>query len=222
LDVLSQGTREAVFLSLRLALAAAYARRGALLPLVLDDVLVNLDVKRAKMAAEVLRDFANAGHQMMLFTCHHHILRIFQAASVETRLLPVREGLDQSQWIELDEAKPPAPLPAQDDPGEEIAEIEEEEIEAEVEEEIEEESPEVVAEEPEEVEEPEEIAEPDEVAAAAEEEDEEPEEGLPYSLWEESELRLADEDADDELETLAVGASGRSSVRDRWWETDSA
>lgn len=102
LDVLSQGTREAVFLSLRLALAAAYSRRGALLPLVLDDVLVNLDVKRAKMAAEVLRDFALAGHQMMLFTCHHHILRIFQAAGVEARFLPVRSGLDQSDWDDED------------------------------------------------------------------------------------------------------------------------
>jgi uncharacterized protein YhaN len=56
LEVLSQGTREAVFLSLRMALAAAYARRGALLPLVLDDVLVNFDTRRARAAAEVLRD----------------------------------------------------------------------------------------------------------------------------------------------------------------------
>jgi hypothetical protein len=107
LDVLSQGTREAVFLSLRLALAAAYARRGALLPLVLDDVLVNLDVKRAKMAAEVLRDFANAGHQMMLFTCHHHILRIFQSAGVEVRLLPVRDGLDEADWADEQEVLAP-------------------------------------------------------------------------------------------------------------------
>lgn len=106
LDVLSQGTREAVFLSLRLALAAAYARRGALLPLVLDDVLVNLDVRRARMAAEVLRDFASQGHQMLLFTCHHHIFRIFQAAHAEVRMLPVREGLDASDWA--DEMQPPA------------------------------------------------------------------------------------------------------------------
>jgi uncharacterized protein YhaN len=111
LDILSQGTREAVFLSLRLALCAAYARRGALLPLVLDDVLVNLDVKRAKMAAEVLRDFANAGHQMMLFTCHHHILRIFQAAGVEVRLLPVRNGMDLSDWADENDLLESDPLP---------------------------------------------------------------------------------------------------------------
>ncbi|MBU6176054.1 MAG: hypothetical protein KGQ60_19785, partial [Planctomycetes bacterium] len=38
LEVLSRGTREAVFIALRLSLAAAYSRRGVTLPLVLDDV----------------------------------------------------------------------------------------------------------------------------------------------------------------------------------------
>ncbi len=47
LEVLSRGTREAVFIALRLSLAAAYARRGVMLPLVLDDVLVNFDGDRA-------------------------------------------------------------------------------------------------------------------------------------------------------------------------------
>ncbi len=99
LDVLSQGTREAVFISLRLALAAAYARRGALLPLVLDDVLVNFDVRRAEAAAEVLRDFANSGHQMLLFTCHQHIMELFHAADVEVRALPGRDGIEQPELL---------------------------------------------------------------------------------------------------------------------------
>ena len=46
-EILSRGTREQLFLSLRMALAAGYARRGAALPLVLDDVLVNFDADRA-------------------------------------------------------------------------------------------------------------------------------------------------------------------------------
>lgn len=100
LDLLSQGTREAVFLSLRLALSAAYSRRGAVLPLVLDDVMVNFDLRRAKAAAVVLRDFANAGHQMLMFTCHQHIMQIFEAASVEVRLLPVRNGVDGFDWYD--------------------------------------------------------------------------------------------------------------------------
>ena len=56
-DKLSRGTREQLFLSLRLALVSAYARRGVRLPIVMDDVLVNFDVGRVKAAVDVLRDF---------------------------------------------------------------------------------------------------------------------------------------------------------------------
>jgi uncharacterized protein YhaN len=86
-EVLSRGTREAVFVSLRLALVAAYARRGAVLPLVLDDVMVNFDVDRLEAAAVVLREFAQAGHQLLMFTCHEHVVRVFQNQKVEIRRL---------------------------------------------------------------------------------------------------------------------------------------
>lgn len=88
---LSRGTREQLFLSLRLALTSWYARRGKQLPLVLDDVLVNFDDTRAVAAAEVLRDFAREGHQMLLFTCHEHVGRIFQKLHVDVRKLPALE-----------------------------------------------------------------------------------------------------------------------------------
>lgn len=88
LEVLSRGTREAVFISLRLSLAAAYSRRGVTLPLVLDDVLVNFDSARATHAAKVLRDFAALGHQVIMFTCHEHIMRMFHSIDVQVRVLP--------------------------------------------------------------------------------------------------------------------------------------
>ncbi len=88
LDVLSRGTREAVFIALRLSLAAAYARRGVMLPLVLDDVLVNFDGDRAVHAAKTLKTFAELGHQVMMFTCHQHIVDIFHSIDVEVRVLP--------------------------------------------------------------------------------------------------------------------------------------
>lgn len=89
LAVLSRGTREAVFIALRLSLAAAYARRGVMLPLVLDDVLVNFDRDRAIHAARTLKTFAELGHQVMMFTCHEHIVDIFHDIDVEVRLMPV-------------------------------------------------------------------------------------------------------------------------------------
>ncbi len=85
---LSRGTREAVYLGLRLALVDAYARRGAVLPLVLDDVLVNFDSSRARSAARVLRDFAESGYQVLMFTCHDHIRDLFHFLDVDVRVLP--------------------------------------------------------------------------------------------------------------------------------------
>lgn len=88
IESLSRGTREQLFLSLRLALVSSYARRGAPLPLILDDVLVNFDADRAGAAAAVLRDFAAAGHQLFVFTCHEHILNLFKSLRVPVGRLP--------------------------------------------------------------------------------------------------------------------------------------
>jgi uncharacterized protein YhaN len=89
-EVLSRGTREQLFVSLRLALVAAFARRGIHLPMILDDVFVNFDAGRTKIAAAVLRDFAKQGHQLIVFTCHEHLWRMFQEIKVDTRRLPSR------------------------------------------------------------------------------------------------------------------------------------
>lgn len=87
-DVLSRGTREQLFLALRLALVDLYARRGKSMPLVLDDVLVNFDTRRTRIAAELLCDFATDHRQLLLFTCHEHTYRLFKTLRAELRLLP--------------------------------------------------------------------------------------------------------------------------------------
>lgn len=91
-EVLSRGTREQLFLSVRLALASTFGRRGVNLPLVLDDVLVNFDAVRAQRAAEVLCEFAAGGRQLLVFTCHEHMWRMFQSLEADCRRLPVRRG----------------------------------------------------------------------------------------------------------------------------------
>ena len=87
-DKLSRGTREAVYLSLRLALIGAYARRGATIPVVLDDVLVNFDGTRANAAAELLCEFSRNGYQILMFTCHHHMRDMFYELGADVRVLP--------------------------------------------------------------------------------------------------------------------------------------
>ncbi|MFM9024812.1 MAG: AAA family ATPase, partial [Planctomycetaceae bacterium] len=73
---LSRGTREQVFLALRLALIRDLGRHDVSLPVVMDDALVNFDDARARLAARVLVEFVTeqgAGRQMLVLTCHEHV-----------------------------------------------------------------------------------------------------------------------------------------------------
>ncbi len=99
---LSRGTREAVYLALRLALVGAYSRRGAVLPMVLDDVLVNFDTQRARAAASVLRDFAASGYQILMFTCHDHIRDLFHDLQVQVRILPHHKDVVETNAVPVD------------------------------------------------------------------------------------------------------------------------
>jgi uncharacterized protein YhaN len=85
---LSRGTREQVFLALRLALIRDLGRHDVSLPLIMDDALVNFDDVRARLAARVLVEFIteqSAGRQMLVLTCHHHVARIFHDAGGHVR-----------------------------------------------------------------------------------------------------------------------------------------
>ena len=101
-DKLSRGTREAVYLSLRLALIGAYARRGAVLPMVMDDILVNFDARRARAAAELLVEFSRNGYQLLMFTCHEHMVQLFHSLNVDVKVLPHHKDVVESDAIPTD------------------------------------------------------------------------------------------------------------------------
>ena len=85
---LSRGTREQVFLALRLALIRDLGRHDVSLPVVMDDALVNFDDARARSAARVLVEFTAeqaADRQMLVLTCHEHVARTFAAAGAHVR-----------------------------------------------------------------------------------------------------------------------------------------
>jgi hypothetical protein len=109
-QVLSRGTREQLFVSLRLALVSAYARRGIHLPMILDDVFVNFDAGRTRVACSVLRDFAKQGHQLLVFTCHEHVWRMFQEIKVDCRRIPNRHGQTEEVHDEPQPEPPPEPV----------------------------------------------------------------------------------------------------------------
>jgi uncharacterized protein YhaN len=85
---LSRGTREQVFLALRLALIRDLGRHDVSLPIVMDDALVNFDDARARLAARVLVEFIAeqaADRQLLVLTCHEHVARIFHEAGAHVR-----------------------------------------------------------------------------------------------------------------------------------------
>ncbi|MEQ8663290.1 MAG: hypothetical protein RLW62_20945, partial [Gammaproteobacteria bacterium] len=85
LDAMSEGTADQLYLALRLA--ALELRRAAhpAMPLVLDDVLVTADDRRAARIFQALARFA-AGGQVMLFTHHAHLVDVARAALADGAL----------------------------------------------------------------------------------------------------------------------------------------
>ncbi|SDG00306.1 Uncharacterized protein YhaN [Limimonas halophila] len=82
-DQLSRGTREQLYLSVRLGLAAEFAQRGTVLPLVMDEILVNFDPERMTAMARELHQVA-AHHQVILFTCHPMVAETVATAGPAT------------------------------------------------------------------------------------------------------------------------------------------
>lgn len=76
-EELSQGTKEQLYLALRIALAEAY-RSQEVFPLIIDDVFVNFDDERKRAAAEAIKKLSSR-RQVLLFTCHAYIKQLFSA-----------------------------------------------------------------------------------------------------------------------------------------------
>lgn len=92
-DQLSSGTREQLFLAIRFALIDDFVGQGAELPIVLDDVFVNFDQRRTQAAVQTVIDYAADGRQLLLLTCHQHLVSLFADAGATTVRLPEPEGL---------------------------------------------------------------------------------------------------------------------------------
>ncbi len=74
---LSRGAQEQLYLAMRFALVQEYSQGGRNLPLMLDDILVNFDRGRARQATQLLKEMSRS-HQLLLFTCHPHLVELVQ------------------------------------------------------------------------------------------------------------------------------------------------
>ena len=68
-DYLSEGTRDQLYLALRLAVCRLALPEEEPCPIVLDDALVAFDRERMALALELLREIART-RQVLVFTCH--------------------------------------------------------------------------------------------------------------------------------------------------------
>jgi uncharacterized protein YhaN len=87
-EQLSSGTREQLFLAIRLALIDQFREQRVELPVVLDDVLVNFDQLRTEAAIDTLVEYARGGRQVLMFTCHLHLAAMCEETGVRTLRLP--------------------------------------------------------------------------------------------------------------------------------------
>ncbi len=69
---LSRGTQHQLGLVLRLALACVHAEHGRF-PMVIDDVFLTSDDERGQATADLLRDVAAGGQQILLLTCQNDV-----------------------------------------------------------------------------------------------------------------------------------------------------
>jgi len=78
-EQLSRGTREQLYLALRLGLIEQYEQNAEPLPVIMDDILVNFDDERGPRAVQALVEFAKR-RQVIVMTCHERARELYRQA----------------------------------------------------------------------------------------------------------------------------------------------
>jgi uncharacterized protein YhaN len=78
-DAMSEGTRDQLYLALRLASVEHILKRQEPIPFIVDDVLVNFDDQRAVAALLALAELSRMT-QVIMFTHHSHIVELARSS----------------------------------------------------------------------------------------------------------------------------------------------
>lgn len=81
-DGMSDGTRDQLYLSLRLATLEQHLNKGEPMPFVVDDILIGFDDNRTRVCLKVFSELA-VSTQVLLFTHHRRVLEL--AEDLETK-----------------------------------------------------------------------------------------------------------------------------------------
>ncbi|KPK30593.1 MAG: hypothetical protein AMK69_02975 [Nitrospira bacterium SG8_3] len=103
---LSRGTAEQLYLSLRFGFIREFSETTESLPIIMDEILVNFDPRRAKATAETIIELSKE-NQVLFFTCHPQMAGLYREIDPH---VPVLEISDQGvkNW-EGEIASPPTP-----------------------------------------------------------------------------------------------------------------
>jgi uncharacterized protein YhaN len=97
---LSRGTREQLYLAMRLAYVHHYGRHAEPLPLVMDDVLVNFDDERARSTLEVLCEVAET-MQIVFLTCHQSMVDLVRSAQPDSKPIHLERVVQDHALLDL-------------------------------------------------------------------------------------------------------------------------
>ncbi len=82
---MSQGTRDQLFLSLRLAAIEQHIDGRGPMPVIVDDLLVQFDDDRAVATLTVLNELS-AKTQVLFFTHHRHLVKLSRASTLASAI----------------------------------------------------------------------------------------------------------------------------------------
>lgn len=74
---MSRGTREQLYLAMRLGLIQEYEKRSESMPVIMDDILANFDDDRGPLAIQSMKKFAE-NRQVIVLTCHKNTYDIYR------------------------------------------------------------------------------------------------------------------------------------------------
>ncbi|MGK5092260.1 AAA family ATPase [Deltaproteobacteria bacterium TL4] len=88
---LSRATAEQLYLAIRFGYMTSYAEKSEVLPVIMDDILVNFDPGRSHQTSRAIIELAK-NHQVWFFTCHPETISIFQAQDPRVAVYQIKAG----------------------------------------------------------------------------------------------------------------------------------
>ncbi len=82
IERMSEGTRDQLYLALRLATLELHLKKGEPLPFIVDDILIAFDDNRTRVCLEVLAELS-ASTQVLLFTHHRRVVELVDSVNVK-------------------------------------------------------------------------------------------------------------------------------------------